>query len=883
MPVKSGTRLGPYEILSAIGAGGMGEVYRARDARLDRTVAVKVLAPALSGNSEHQQRFEREARTVAALSHPNICPVYDIGACDGVDYLVMEYLEGETVAARVAKGPLAIDEALRYAIQIADALCQAHRHGVIHRDLKPGNIMLTKGGAKLLDFGLAKVSEGRKDVSGTLSAVPTATTPLTGQGTIVGTLQYMAPEQLEGQEADARSDIFAFGLILYEMMSGKRAFEARSQAAVISNIMTTEVPLLSSANKAVPPALDHVVTTCIAKDPDARWQTAADVLLELKWIAQAGSRAGVPAPVAAGRKHQYLVLMAALAASLLAVIILVWLHFGERATPPLPVVRFAIHAPAEAGFLSGVDTPVLSPDGERLIFTGARRDGVRVLWYQPLDALEARTLAGTESAVLPFWSPDSRSIAFYSESDKKLKRVELNGGAVLPLCSIGNGTGSGAWLPSGSLIFYDDNKLKRVLATGGNPASVFGPDVPAPKMTQLWPRALPDGKHILFLAVGPEPSKEGIYAGDLESGKTQMVMPVRSLFEFSPAGYILFNRQLSIIAQPFDVRALAIKGSPSTVVERGGEFSSVWGASSSTSANGTLAYSRPVNRAARLYWHSRNGVKLNSIEGARFYNQLLISPDGRRAAVELTASEKTPSPTIWLLELSTGILSLFTPNTGFRYSDAVWSADGRDLIYYMASREGKPSIVRKPAGGGAEQVIISPEAPLYPEESLPDGSLLAISQGGKNIVRISALGKPDTIFQTSFESDEPHVSPDGRWIVYSCNESGQWEVYVAAFPSFGNRRQVSNAGGMAPVWRADGKELFYLTQLGKLMSVGFKGGAQPETSTPAELFQTRLRADPRYNQYTVSTDGQRFLLYEPVEENDRPFYVIMNWTSMLKR
>src|SRR5215471_3368413 len=397
MPVKSGSRLGPYEILSAIGAGGMGEVYRARDTRLDRAIAVKVLAPALSGNPEYRQRFEREARTVAALSHPNICPVYDIGAHDGVDYLVMEYLEGETLAARVAKGPLAIDEALRYAIQIADALCQAHRHGVIHRDLKPGNIMLTKAGAKLLDFGLAKVNDGRKDAPGSLSAVPTATTPLTGQGSIIGTLQYMAPEQLEGQEADARTDIFALGLILYEMMSGKRAFDARSQAAVISGIMTTEVPLLSSAISAVPPALDHVVATCIAKDPDARWQTPADVLLLLKWIAEAGSRA----PIAAARKRRNLALWAALAASVFAVIILAWLHFGERPAPPQPVVRFAIHAPAEAGFLSGVDTPILSPDGERLIFTGSRRDGVRVLWYQPLDTLEAKPLAGTESAVLP--------------------------------------------------------------------------------------------------------------------------------------------------------------------------------------------------------------------------------------------------------------------------------------------------------------------------------------------------------------------------------------------------------------------------------------------------------------------------------------------------
>jgi eukaryotic-like serine/threonine-protein kinase len=883
MPVVAGSHLGPYEILSAIGAGGMGEVYRARDKRLDRTIAVKVLAPNLSGNPEHRQRFEREARTVAALSHPHICPIYDIGAHEGLDYLVMEYLEGETLAARIAKGPLPIEEALRYAIQIVDALDQAHRHGVVHRDLKPGNIMLTKSGAKLLDFGLAKMEERRKDAPSSLTAVPTATTPLTGQGTIVGTLQYMAPEQLEGREADARTDIFAFGLILHEMISGKRAFEAPSQAGVISRIMTSDPPPLSSVNTAVPPALDHVVTTCIAKDPDARWQTASDVLLQLKWISEAGSRAGVPAPVVARRKRRNVTLWSALAASVIAVLVLAWLHFSERPAPPQPAVRFAIHAPGESGFLYGVDIPVLSPDGGRLVFTGSRRAGVRVLWYQPLESLEAKPLPGTETAVLPFWSPDSRSVAFYSEGDKKLKKVDVSGGPAFTLCAIGNGSASGAWLPDGSIIFFDDGKLKRVPSTGGEPKPVFSPDVPAPKMAQLWPRALPDAKHILFLAVGPDNTKEGIYAGDLKSGKTQMVMPVRSLFEYSPAGYILFNRQQAIMAQPFDVQTRTIKGDPLPAVDRAGEFSATWGAIASTSANGTLVYSRPVNRAAQLYWYSRDGKKLSSIEGARFYSQLLISPDGRRVAVELTGTEKIPTPTIWLLELSTGILSLFTPNANVRYADAVWSSDSRDLIY-LATNGAKRSIVRKPVGGGAEQVVISPESPLYPEESLPDGSLLAVNPNGKNIVRISASGaKPETIFHTDFESDEPHVSPDGRWIAYTCNESGQWEIYVAAFPSFNSRRQASNAGGMGPVWRGDGKELFYLTPDGKLMSVGFKGGAQPETSAPVELFQTRLRADPRYNQYTVTGDGQRFLLYEPVEENDQPFYVVMNWTSLLKR
>ena len=883
MPIKSGSHLGPYEILSAIGAGGMGEVYRARDKRLDRTIAVKVLAPNLSSNPEYRQRFEREARAVAALSHPHICPLYDIGAHDGLDYLVMEYLEGENLGARIAKGPLPIDEALRYATQIADALDQAHRHGVIHRDLKPGNIMLTKGGAKLLDFGLAKMNEPRADNPGNRAALSGATTPLTGQGLIVGTLQYMAPEQLEGRETDARTDIFAFGLVLYEMIAGRRAFEAPSQAGIISGIMTSDVPPLSSLNSAVPPALDHVVAICIAKDPDDRWQTTHDVLLQLKWIAEAGSRAGVPAPVVARRRRRNLALWSALAASICAATVLAWLHFSERPAPPQPPVRFTVHAPAESGFVSGIDIPVLSPDGARLVFTASRRTGGRVLWYQPLDTLEAKPLPGTESPVLPFWSPDSHSVAFYSEADRKLKKVDVSGGSALALCAVKNGSASGAWLPDGTIIFFDDGMLMRVRATGGEPKPVFGRDVPSPKMAQLWPRALPDGRHILFLAVGPEDAKEGIYAADLESRQMRMVMPVRSLFEYSPAGYILYSRQQAIMAQRFDARKLTVDGDSLPVVDRAGEFNSTWGALSSVSANGTLAYSRPVNSAAQLHWYTREGKDAGSIAGARNYNQLLISPDGRRVAVELNGTDKSPNQSIWLLELSTGILSPFTPNTDARHVDAVWSPDSHDLIY-ASSKGGKPVILRKPAGGGVEQAVISPETTLYPEESLPDGSILAVNLNGKNIVRISPSGgKPESIFHTDFESDEPHVSPDGRWIAYAGNESGQWEIYIAAFPSFNNRRQASNAGGMAPVWRADGKELYYLTPGGKLMAVSFKGGAQPETSIPIELFQTRLRADPRYNQYTVTRDGQRFLMYQPVEDNDQPYYVVMNWTSLLKR
>jgi len=896
-----GSHLGPYEIVSAIGAGGMGQVYRARDKRLERTVAIKVLAPNLSSNPEYRQRFEREARTVAALSHPHICPVYDVGAHDGLDYLVMEFLDGENLAARIAnKGPLPIHEALRYAIQIADALDQAHRHGVVHRDLKPGNIMLTKSGAKLLDFGLAKAFEttrGGSDSKNAMTSLPTATTPLTGQGHIVGTLQYMSPEQLEGAEADPRTDLFAFGLILYEMIAGKRVFEGRSQAAMISSILTNTVPPLSSVASTVSPALDHLVATCLAKDPDARWQNASDVLLQLKWIAQGGSGNGGATSVAEADHPSPLVSRAPYAFAAVsagAAMVLAWLYFARPAAPaPQPVMKFAIHAPAESAFYQGVDAPVLSPDGSRLIFTASRRNGVRVLWHQPLDSLEAKPLPGTENAILPFWSPDGRAVAFYSEADKKLKKVDLTGSAAVTLSPAKTGSASGAWLPNGTLIYYDDNRLMTVPALGGASKPLFGPDVPAPKMSLLWPRALPDNKHILFLALG-QSDKEGIYLGDMESGQARLVIPVRSLFEYSPDGYILYSRQQAIVAQRFDPRKLSIEGDPVPVVERASTFNSAWGPLASVSGNGTLVYTRSVNRAGQLHWYGRDGKRLSSIEGARNYSQLLLSPDGRRVAIELDGTDKTSNRTLWILELSTGIPSLFTPNIEARYSDAVWSADGRDLIY-TKFQGFKPSIVRKPAGGGAEQVVISQQTALYPEESLPDGTILALSQNGKDIVRIwpaspasASPAKTETIFHTDFESDEPHVSPDGKWITYASNESGQWEVYVAAFPSFESRRQVSSSGGVGPVWRADGRELFYLSPVGKLMSAGFKGGgggsgAQPDTSVPVELFQTRLRADNRYNQYTVTADGQRFLVYEPVEENDQPYHVILNWTSLLKR
>jgi predicted Ser/Thr protein kinase len=422
MSLAPSSRLGPYEILSAIGAGGMGEVYRARDTRLDRTVAIKVLPEHLSSNPQLRERFDREAKAISSLSHPHICPLYDVGHQDGVDFLVMEYLEGETLAHRLKKGPIAAEQVLQYAIQITDALDTAHRHGVIHRDLKPGNVMVTKTGAKLLDFGLAKVRA--TDAAAGMTALPTQTTPLTGEGTILGTLQYMAPEQLEGAEADARTDIFALGAVIYEMATGRRAFPGKSQASVISAIMTVEPPPVSTLQPLAPAPLDHVVQTCLAKDPDVRWQTAHDVLIELKWIAGSGSRAGTLVPIAAGRKSREVLAWALVTILALAAVGLAVIHFSQK---PLEVhpVRFQV-APPEKVTLGWNDTPVVSPDGRRFVFTGTNANGNSQLWIRALDSPAIQPLAGTEGASLPFWSPDSRFVAFFSQG--KLKKIEASGG-----------------------------------------------------------------------------------------------------------------------------------------------------------------------------------------------------------------------------------------------------------------------------------------------------------------------------------------------------------------------------------------------------------------------------------------------------------------------
>jgi Tol biopolymer transport system component len=897
MSLSNGTRLGPYEILDAIGAGGMGEVYKARDTRLDRTVAIKVLPANIADRADLRQRLEREARAVSSLNHPHICVLHDIGQQDGIDFLVMEYLEGETLAARLTKGPLALDQALRYAIQIADALALAHKQGVFHRDLKPGNIMLTKAGAKLLDFGLAKLRQSA--AAGTLSQIPTELGDLTQKGTILGTFQYMSPEQLEGKDTDARADIFAFGAVLYEMVTGRKAFQGSSHASLIAAIMHTQPAPVSALAPLTPAALDHLVQKCLAKDPDERWQNAADLAGQLKWIAQstaapatpipgqsaamsAVSAAAIPTPAAPGRGIT-LALGVAAAVLLVSTVVLALIHFRESPAEVHPV-RFPIYLPPKAT-LQTPDLPVISPDGRQLVFSGVAGDGKRMLWLRSLDSLAVQPLAGTDGGYFPFWSPDSRYLAFCTTVDLKLKRIDISGGPPQAICDISQGGGGGTWNRDGVILFRrTQGPLYRVSAAGGEPKPALELDQSRKEIGHYWPAFLPDGRHFLYSVLSNSLNQTGIYLGSLDSKETHLVLQGASNVRYAPPGFLLFGRQEALLAQPFDLKKLQLTGEPFPVAEQVGRMGTFAALSLfSVSDNGALAYRSSGSSELQLAWYNRDGKRLQAAGEKGIYRQIVLSPDEKRLAIE-RLDPKGGLADVWLLELTSGILSRVTFDPGTD-GDPVWSPDGREVVF-QSNRSGRNDLFRKVIGGGNEEMIFQSGEAKFPEQWLKDGSIIFLTLNGKVFYRLPGPGgerKPEVLLKNDFNKDEPHVSPDGRWIVYNSDESGRWEVYLAAFPSFTEKRQVSNGGGVQAIWRKDGKELFYLTLDGKLMAVDVKGGAVIETGQPKLLFQTSIRVAPTIDQYCVTGDGKRFLFGEPVEEGEKPMTVVLNWPAAIRR
>jgi eukaryotic-like serine/threonine-protein kinase len=889
MALASGTKLGPYEIQSPLGAGGMGEVYRARDTRLDRSVAVKILPSHLSENPEARQRFEREARTISSVTHPNICTLHDIGHQDGIDYLVMELLEGETLADRLRKGPLPLEQLFRYGIEICDGLERAHRSGVVHRDLKPGNIMLTKTGAKLMDFGLAKTAVATADATSGLTATlttPPGSHPLTAQGTVVGTFQYMSPEQVEGKEADARSDIFGLGAVLYEMATGRRAFEGKTAASVMAAVLEREPAPISSVQPMTPAALDRLVKICLAKDPDERWQTAHDVKLQLKQIAEGGSQASTTAaPVAPSRKrgNVWAWSVAAILGVLAAAALVMAYLAGQK---QLPVLRVAINPPERMQFNLAGDNAgpaMISPDGRYLVFS-ANGSGGTQLYLRALDTLSSQPLPGTEGGTFPFWSPDSRSIGFFTAD--KLKRIEVGGGAPVMICDANNLARGGSWNQDGTIVaaLSYNAGISRVPATGGPPAAITTVDN-VTYSSHRWPWFLPDGKHFLYLAVShnfPASPDTGVFLASLDGKENRLLFHTLSSAIYI-SGHLLFQRENSLVAQAFDPSSGKFTGDPETLSENVHYDFGLWRANLSASNNGMLVYaSGAASGTETLTWFDRSGKRLGTVGEQGGFFSLDLSPDEKRLVV---TDANTTSATIWMYDLPSKLKTRLT-FTGGAHRSPVWSPDGREVAF--TSNQQAAISIKTLSGNAPERTLLSAPDPIYQmiADWSRDGRYLMYSQGlGVNVqLWVAPLNgdlKPTRYTNSSGQEWMGTFSPDGRWVAYMSNETGRPEVYVAPFPWTGGKWQVSTGGGAGPRWRADGKELYYFDFSG-IAAVDVNGaGSEFQVGKTTPLFRLPMRGLTR--EYAPTRDGQRFIAITPSEGASQSLALVQNWMAELKK
>lgn len=878
----------------------MGEVYRARDTRLERSVAVKILPEHLAGKAEASERFEREARTISSLNHPNICQLHDVGQQNGVRYLVMELLEGETLADRLRRGPLPLEQVLRYGAEIAEGLHAAHRRGVVHRDLKPGNVMLTKSGAKLMDFGLAKGTIQPNPVSEGLTATLTSShaTPLTQQGTIIGTFQYMAPEQIEGKEADARTDIFSLGAVLYEMAGGKRAFEGKTLVSVAASILDKEPEPIRTLQPLTPASLERVIKKCLAKDPESRWQSAGDLASELRWIGEGSSSGTQTIPQMRVRRgariSEWLAWMFCGLAIIAVIVLSLVLGFSGSEKP---VVSTQIATPEKLQFNFVGDNggpPVISPDGKNIVFA-ARADGKNQLFVRSLDKLRPQPISGTEDGTFPFWSPDSRSIAFFGEG--KLKRADLSGGPPVTVCDAPVGRG-GTWSSNGTIVFSPTftEALLQVPAAGGTPT-------PATKLsdkytTHRWPWFLPDGHHFLYLAANHAATSSTTTAVfwaslDGKDNKLLFTSPSNAIYA---SGHLLYVRDNTLMAQPFDGSSGQLQGE---AVPLNGDVQvdgTVWRGTFSASDTGTLVYQPGVLGARhRLTWFDRSGKELGSVSGPDAFSLMELSPDDKKAAVTIG----DPVGVIWIYDLGHNSRTRFTFGNDSNV-DAIWSRDGKKLAYLegdLNNAFSRKVIVKASDGSGEAREIIDIGTVHTLQQELndwsPDGRYILYESGtvgegnGIDLWLLPLSGeKPIPFLASPGDQQFAQFSPDGRWVAYSSSETGRQEVYVVPFPVTGAKWQISANGGTRPHWRRDGKEIIFEVEgSGKVMSAQVNGqGSNFELGEVRQLFEsTNLPPNNAGSQWSLTSDGQRLLAITTGETGALPLTLIQNWTGELKR
>jgi eukaryotic-like serine/threonine-protein kinase len=924
MALPAGAQLGVYEIVALVGAGGMGEVYRARDTRLDRTVAIKVLPSQFAADPQLRDRFDREARAISSLNHPHICALYDVGeaaiapspespaaAGHTIRFLVLEYLDGDTVAARLARaGPFVPAEAMHIATGICDALDRAHRSGIVHRDLKPANVMLTQSGAKLLDFGLAKSAAPVVAASG-LSMLPTTPPNLTAQGTILGTFQYMAPEQIEGLEADARTDIFAFGALLFEMLTGRTAFEGKTRASLLGAILKDEPPRVSTVQPLAPHAIDRIVSTCLAKDPDDRYQTTRDLLRDLRWVASGSSEDAAPRTVLAPRRSNRLAWLVAAAAGLaLAAAAAVAFRTVGGTVPAAGAVQFTIAAPQNSTFggpfspATGIATQVsVSPDGRYVVFVAGSSENAFRIWLRPVGTLVAAPIAGTEQGAFPFWSPDSRFIAFFASG--KLKKVAVTGGPPTVLCDL-NTRGialGGTWSPDNVIVFSSGTVgagLLRVSSAGGIPTGVTRLDPATGESNHRWPYFLPDGRHFIYTASTgiccPAAKPAKIRVASLDSAE-----PAVTLFEVESAvtyasGHLLFVRDDTLMAQPFDLRTRQPSGDVFPLAEHISTEGSRYG-SFSASNNGVLAYGRALPADQRLTWVDRMGRTLSPVSDASQNTGLgpisfTLSRDERQVAITL-ASGSPPNRDVFIIDAIRGVRTRLTTDPGTDTSP-VWAPDGT-RIAFEAVRAGMVSLRQKRVSGtGDEEVLLEGSTAAFstaaPSSWSSDGRFIAYTKGAGSladvwILPLSGERHPFPLAQTTFTETSGMFSPDGRWIVYTSDEGGQRDVYAQPFPPTGARYPVSKDGGSHPVWRADSKELFFIRGYdAMLMAVPIPATPQWDPGPPRPLFVSGARRASPGQQYAVTKDGNRFLMNLRTQDAVvEPLTVIVNWTATIQK